>query len=221
MEKMKKIYLLRNKIDGMEYIGQTKQDLKRRLWHGYNPDTLIQQAIDRDGLENFDKEILEEGLTQEEANEKEQYYIRTRNTLWPNGYNLQSGGKHFKKHPLTSQKTSETMMGHSVSIETREKISQKKKGVPFSQEHREHIGEARRGKHLPSFSDEHKQKLSESQINDPNKSKSVKQYRLDGQFVKEYTSLHEASRRTGVDASSISKCCSGKNKTAGNYLWSF
>lgn len=36
-----------------------------------------------------------------------------------------------------------------------------------------------------------------------------------------YKSINEASRKTGIDASSISKACKGKNKTAGGYHWKY
>lgn len=36
---------------------------------------------------------------------------------------------------------------------------------------------------------------------------------------KEYKSAREAAKDTGVNADSISKCCNGKNKTAGGYHW--
>lgn len=36
-----------------------------------------------------------------------------------------------------------------------------------------------------------------------------------------YESLSEAARQTGIDKSSISKCCCGKRKTAGGFHWEF
>ena len=35
----------------------------------------------------------------------------------------------------------------------------------------------------------------------------------------EYGSILEAMRETGVDSTSISRCCRGKQKTAGGYHW--
>lgn len=51
--------------------------------------------------------------------------------------------------------------------------------------------------------------------------KSVLQYTKDNQFVTEYMSMKEAERQTGINYSSISKCCLGKGLTAGGYIWKF
>ena len=50
-------------------------------------------------------------------------------------------------------------------------------------------------------------------------SKPVLQYTLDMVFVKEYPSIGEASRQTGIDKANISACCRGKIKSAGHYKW--
>lgn len=62
-----------------------------------------------------------------------------------------------------------------------------------------------------------KQKLTMSTI------KAVRQYTLDGQFVAEYFSIHEASRQTGLLNSNISACCKNKYgcKTCGGYIWRY
>ena len=53
-------------------------------------------------------------------------------------------------------------------------------------------------------------------------SKPVIQYnKLGDTILAEFPSLSEASRQTGARVSSISLCCSGKNKTAGGYQWAY
>lgn len=49
----------------------------------------------------------------------------------------------------------------------------------------------------------------------------VLQYTLEDEFVAEYISQHEAKRVTGIDNSSISRCCSGGYKTAGGFIWKY
>ena len=49
--------------------------------------------------------------------------------------------------------------------------------------------------------------------------KRVKQYSLDGEYIKTWTSIVEAARELGIDNSAIGKCCKGKYKSAGGYLW--
>ena len=49
----------------------------------------------------------------------------------------------------------------------------------------------------------------------------VSQYSKDGTFIRSYFSLSEASKATGVDSSGISKCCRGKLKTTGGFVWKY
>ena len=46
------------------------------------------------------------------------------------------------------------------------------------------------------------------------------QYSKDGEFIAEYFCMDDAVEATGVDKSNITKCCLGKRKTAGGYIWS-
>ena len=50
---------------------------------------------------------------------------------------------------------------------------------------------------------------------------AVKQYDLDGNFIKEYKTIKEASEKTGANASKISDVASGNRKTAGGYVWKY
>ena len=51
-------------------------------------------------------------------------------------------------------------------------------------------------------------------------SKPVLQYTKSMEFVAEYPSAREASRKTGINISSICQCCKQKRyKSAGGYIW--
>ena len=39
--------------------------------------------------------------------------------------------------------------------------------------------------------------------------------------VREYESARQAARDTGVNASSITQCCKGKQKSAGGFIWKY
>lgn len=52
-------------------------------------------------------------------------------------------------------------------------------------------------------------------------SKPVKQFSLDGTFMKEYPSIKEAQRQTNTYPDTIIKCCKGKRKTANGYKWQY
>lgn len=50
---------------------------------------------------------------------------------------------------------------------------------------------------------------------------AVKQYDLDGKFIREYDTITQASQITGVNLSKISAVCKGKRKTSGGYVWKY
>lgn len=52
-------------------------------------------------------------------------------------------------------------------------------------------------------------------------SKPVCQYSLDGRLLNTYKSASEASRKTGINQGDISRCCRGKYRQAGNFIWKF
>ena len=51
--------------------------------------------------------------------------------------------------------------------------------------------------------------------------KPVLQYDRNDNFIAEYISQQEAWRQTGVNGSSIGKCCKGYRKTIGGYKWKY
>ena len=53
------------------------------------------------------------------------------------------------------------------------------------------------------------------------KTKIVVQKTIDGNFIKEYNGIGEASRKTGIKCPHISCCCLKKYKTAGGFVWEY
>ena len=82
-----------NLINGKIYIGQTNNIQRRWANHKCsNSDMVIARALRKYGVDNFHFEILLRGLTPEEANQKEVEFIKEKNSLVPNGYNVATGG---------------------------------------------------------------------------------------------------------------------------------
>lgn len=52
-------------------------------------------------------------------------------------------------------------------------------------------------------------------------SKTIIQYDLNNNFIKQWPSMKEAERHLGIASSSICHCCKGDYKTAGGYLWRY
>ena len=64
--------------------------------------------------------------------------------------------------------------------------------------------------------DFYKKKMAESHgVN------GILQFSKDGEFIAEYPSIMEASRQTGCDKGHICKCCKGKYKSSGGYIWKY
>jgi len=54
------------------------------------------------------------------------------------------------------------------------------------------------------------------------KSKKITiQYDLDGNFIKEWDSVKQASQELNIRKQNISACCRGINKTSGGFIWKF
>lgn len=83
------VYLITNLINGKKYIGQTIQSVKRRWDYrvcNAGRCVALKSAIKKYGKENFKIESLHEASSLEELSIKESEYIKSFNTLAPNGY---------------------------------------------------------------------------------------------------------------------------------------
>ena len=169
------IYKITNTVNGQAYIGQTYRDVEVRVLREHLRNTSsscksLASAVKECGEDNFTYEILEDGILPELLDSFEIEAIRIHKTLSPHGYNLTSGGG-----------------GGSRSLETREKMSEARKGIKFSEEHRLNISKALKGKRLPAetrrklseagkgrkHSKETRQKISEAKKGQPGKPRSL------------------------------------------------
>lgn len=57
--------------------------------------------------------------------------------------------------------------------------------------------------------------------NNKRQSKAIIQYTKNGIFVREYPSMSEATRLTGINVSHICQTCLGNYKSAGGFLWKY
>lgn len=109
------IYMITNKLNGKRYVGQTTGSLNLR-WKSHCKNSkskhgIFHLAVHKYGKENFEIKVLAKCNSIEEMNHREVYYIRLLNTLAPNGYNLDSGGKNKTLHQITRNKISESHKG--------------------------------------------------------------------------------------------------------------
>lgn len=161
-----KIYKYTNKVNGKVYIGRTCTSLKQRARSkgiNYRHCPYFWGAIQKYGWENFEPEILEEGLTDLEAAERELYYIKEYDsTNQEKGYNICDSKDYCTYRTYrddTREKMSKILTGRKLSEETKKKISNFNKGKKLSEEHKKKIGNAGRGR---KASEETRRKISQN-----------------------------------------------------------
>lgn len=101
------IYAFTNLKNNKKYIGQSINDDNSRYnnhmcavkyEHNSEYNSPLHRAIRKYGLDNFHYEILVKDINNIEIlNELEIYYIQKFNSLVPNGYNIETGGKNCAK----------------------------------------------------------------------------------------------------------------------------
>lgn len=218
------IYLIRNKVNGKCYVGQTRQKKVESRWayhknpHVYN-DGYFANAVRAHGWDSFETSVICE-IPNEGLNDREILEIRERNTIAPNGYNLDGGGG----------------VNKIVHDYTREKMKQSQLGRKHPEEVKSKIGSAQIGElnHMYGkvITEEHRNKLRESvrksgydhskiaEKDKPNKT-AVDQYTVEGELVKTHESITKAAEVMGITRSAISRCCRGKSKTSGGFIWKY
>ncbi len=210
------IYKVTNKESGEVYIGATKGSLeKRKKDHlqkaSMNSGHKFQEAIRTYGPEAFSWEQVDTASSPNELAEKESRYILTYNSK-TSGYNSDRGGG-IKKDVYQYQ----IDQGHLLYVypdldSAASAVSVDKRNISKAC-----LGEIKSCKgFFWSYT------LAENFIPDEDKRiKQVFQFHLNGNFITSFKSVAEASRRIGVNKTSIAKCCRGEYHSAGDFLWRY
>jgi len=109
----------------------------------------ISLAIKKYGADAFTIEILEDGLTQKEANQREIFYATSLKTFSPYGYNLRAGDGSGPLPAETKAKISAALKGRVLSAEHRAKLSASRRGKPRSEETKAKLSRIMKGKVIP------------------------------------------------------------------------
>ena len=229
---------------GKVYVGITKQTPNGRWKNGigYKSSPHFLSAIQKYGWENMKHEIIFSGLTKEDACEKEQELIALlKATDRRYGYNERAGGeigafhseavrkkisesilRYFREHPEAKENLSRKHSGYKHTDEAKAKMSAaaKVRHYVLTEDWKKKIGESNR-KTLMENETLYNDHVKRCRENGARAAKRVVQLDLDGTLVAEYSSAHEAERKTGIRNGNISRCCNGKLKTSGGYKWQY
>lgn len=185
-EKYGYIYKITNNINGKFYIGQHKSNTLDDAYWGSG--ILIKNAINKEGIDKFSREILEWCDSKEHLNQQEIYWISKLDSMNSDiGYNLTTGGDGTpgaKLSDKTKFKIGQSKIGKKRSQKTIEKMRKTiiEKGLHkgsknghygkrFTQEQKKHFSEIYKNsqgvKNSPRFkghshSEESRKRISES-----------------------------------------------------------
>ena len=235
------VYLITNNFNDKKYVGITSMMPKKR-WakgKGYTDNIHFNNAILKYGWENFDKQILYKGLTQEQAKNKEIELIKEYNSI-KNGYNISAGGDLGVKH---TEITKEKIRQASKKISKESRLSMAKKLSKNVYQYdlegnfiKKFASTSIAGKEL-NISPAHisavcngKRKTANGFIFKYYKSKKIaKQHKkviqlsLNGDFIHEFNSATVAAKELNLGRGTICAICNHhyQRKTSGGFKWMF
>jgi group I intron endonuclease len=123
---------------------------------------------------------------------------------------LSNTGK--KRSKEFCEQLSKRLTGHAVSQKTRDKISKNNKGRIISEETKARMSKS---SNRLKMSESNKQKLIKKN------SKIIYQFDLNMNFIKEWSSVMEASRELKINNKNICSVCKNKRNKAGNFKWKY
>jgi hypothetical protein len=189
------LYKILNNINGKYYIGIHYGNIIQDNYYGSGK--LIKNAIEKYGKENFQQIIIEEFDNSKNAYIKENEIVNENLISEDMCYNLMVGGKGASagaNHPMFGKIRKDILGDNNPAkrTEVKYKISLHKKGDKN-----------------PMFGIK------------PTNIKSVLQYDLNMNLIKEWNDITQASKELNIYNSNISMCCKGKLKTTGGYIWKY
>lgn len=228
---------------GKVYIGITCQNPPEKRWmngRGYKYNEYFSRAISKYSWQNFLHEILIENLTQQEAEQKEIELIAYYKSADRNfGYNLDLGGTGAGKvSEETKRKMSEFGKGKNVVP-----VIQYSRSGEFIAKYNSIVEAADKnglfysaisaccrnivktaGDYIWRYEGDQltKEHIEWCNANAQDEKKMpIKQYTMNGEFVKEYESAEYVYRMYGFNAPSIRQCCKYSRRSSDGFIWQY
>lgn len=209
------IYKVVNTITNDVYIGATSKSIEERKQDHLQKankkvGSYFQESIGTYGPDAFTWEQIDTASSNDDLAAKEVKYI-LENNAFEEGYNSDKGGgikKSVYKYNLDGSLNTKfedlTTAGNSINVRKQDisracwSVNQTLGGYLWSYEYTE-----------PFI------------IEPDNRKKQVVQHNLEGEELARFVSASEASRKTGVSKTCISRCCRKEREQSGGFIWKY
>lgn len=210
------IYKVENIETGEIYIGATTNSLyQRKLDHQERANrgetNKFHEAINTFGLNAFKWEQIDTANSTDELALKEKQYVLKYNAK-EDGYNSDSGGgikKTIYQYSITDGcllNTYECLEDAAISVGA----------------YKNSIGNACNGQNKTCKGYYWSYEFNEAFVPEiDRRKKAVKQFNLEDVLIEEYSSVSEASLKSGLSKTSISRVCRGERESAGGFKWKY
>lgn len=236
------IYCITNLINNKRYIGQT-YNLSYRwrrhlcdLRHNNHSNNHLQASFNKYGEQSFDYSILEK-CSLIDLDEKEKYWIKIYNSL-ENGYNQADGGLGCRGYKHTESELAKMRAVHNPDpvlqysesgelITKWESASQAGKSLKLYSlaiknccEQKFHVKSV--GGYIWIYEKDSSTIDMSYYFNKAIKTqRNILQFNFNMILVREWNSLYQASKETGVSTRSIASVCSRKRKSSHGFVWRY
>lgn len=209
------VYKVINNETNEVYIGATTQSIQnRKKDHIQKSNTgtncKFHNAISTYGYNSFNWVQIDTATSRDELAEKEIKYILENESL-QNGYNSDKGGG-IKKTVYQYNLKGDLINSFDNLTSASETINVRKQDISRACWSVNHT----LGGYLWSY--DYKEQFV---IKPDTRKKQVVQYNLKREELARYISASEASRKTGVSKTCISRCCRGERDNSGGYIWNY
>ncbi len=213
-KKMKIVYKVTNQETGKSYIGVTTRTMEERKADHIKKaskgmGSYFQSAIATFGPAAFQYEQIDTATSSNELAEKEKKYILQYDSK-ENGYNSDSGGG-FKKTVYQFDLGGNLVASFDGLKEIESTLGHDKRRVSNACT----TATLLKGSYWSYSQNNTFKKATDS------RKKEVLQLSIDGKIIAKYLSVAEASRKSGISKTCISRCCRNERVSSGGFIWKY